>query len=170
MCRIRGATLYVHWSVLAVTAVLTLAAIEDALSTLFLIAAYLGLLLLHEYGHLLAAHRVRSRVTSIELYPFHGITRFDAPWTHLETCVVAWGGVLAQAAVAAPLILWAQIVGFTPFGPINAVMVVFGYYSGLMVVLNLLPVPGLDGATAWRIVPHQWRRARKTRRRTTGWR
>jgi Zn-dependent protease len=39
---------------------------------------------------------------------------------------------------------------FAYFGPI---LVFLGYYSLLMVPYNLLPVRGLDGYTAWKIIP-----------------
>jgi len=138
-------------------------AIENAPSTLFLVAAYLGVLLLHECGHLVAAKRRGYPVWSIELYPFHGLTRYAAPQTHYDACVVAWGGVLAQFAVALPLILLAAFFGFTSIGIVNGVIAVFGYLSPVVAVFNLMPVHRLDGATAWQIVPHLWRRVR-------GWR
>jgi Zn-dependent protease len=62
-----------------------------------------------------------------------------------------------------PLILWESLFGFTPFGVINALIAMFGYFSALIAVVNLLPVSPLDGATAWQIVPHLWRRIRTGR-------
>jgi Zn-dependent protease len=149
---------YVHWSVFAVTAVMMLSAIENAAATLFAVSAYLGVLLLHEWGHLVAAQRRRCAVWSIELYPLHGFTRISAPASHYDACVIAWGGVLAQLTLAAPLIVAVTIFGFTPIGPLNALIAMFGYFSAMVAVLNLFPVPRLDGATAWQIVPHLWRR------------
>ena len=61
--------------------------------------------------------------------------------------------MLAQLAVATPLILWAMLFGLTPFGLVNALIVMFGYVSALIAVINLLPLPLLDGATAWQILP-----------------
>jgi membrane-associated protease RseP (regulator of RpoE activity) len=159
--RVSGATVYVHWSVLAITALMMLAAVEDALVTLFAVGAYLGLLLLHEWGHLVAARRSGCAVWSIELYPLHGFTRCSAPPTHYAACVIAWGGVLAQLAVAVPLILLATVFGLTPIGLVNALVVIFGYFSAVIAVINLLPLPRLDGGTAWRIVPYLLRRMRR---------
>jgi Zn-dependent protease len=164
--RISGATVFVHWSVLAVTGVMLLSAIENATMTLVAVAAYLGVLMLHEWGHLVAAHRVGSVVWSIELYPFHGITRFAETASRYDACVVAWGGVLAQLAVAVPLVLWAHFMGFTRIGAVNAFIAMFGYFSAVIAVFNLLPVGRLDGATAWRIVPLLWRRRSAARARS----
>jgi len=73
---------------------------------------------------------------------------------------VAWGGVLAQLAVAVPLVLWSVVFGFTAIGVVNAIIAMFGYLSLLWVALNLMPVARLDGAIAWQIVPYLWRRRR----------
>src|SRR3954454_21047800 len=120
--QLSGATVYVHWSVVAITAVLLASALEYAASTLFLAAAYLGVLLLHEWGHLVAARNRRCAVWSIELYPIHGITRYSAPYSQYDASVVAWGGVLAQLAVAVPLIAWATVFGFTRIGVVNGLI------------------------------------------------
>jgi Zn-dependent protease len=113
-----------------------------------------------------AARRVRSEAWSIELYPFHGITRYAEPETRFDACVVAWGGVLAQGVVAIPLILGVTLVGFTPFGVVNALIAMFGYFSAVIAIINLVPAPRLDGALAWQIVPHLWGRFRNARGRS----
>ena len=158
--RISGATVYVHWSVVVITALMMLSAVENAAVTLFAVAAYLGVLLLHEWGHLVAARRSGCAVWSIELYPLHGFTRCSPPSTHYAACVIAWGGVLAQLAVAVPLILWASVLGLTPIGLVNALIVMFGF-SAVIAVVNLLPGSRLDGATAWQILPYLLRRVRR---------
>ncbi|HEX4603484.1 MAG TPA: hypothetical protein VH724_05775, partial [Candidatus Angelobacter sp.] len=56
-------------------------------------ASWLGLILLRECGHMIAAHRKRSRVLSIELYPICGFCRFEIPWSRFDYCVIAWGGI-----------------------------------------------------------------------------
>jgi Zn-dependent protease len=161
--RLSGATVYVHWSVILIAGLLLIGAIENAPSTLFLVSAYLGILFLHEFGHLVAATRRGYAVWSIELYPFHGFTRYAAPHSHYDACVVAWGGVLAQLAVAVPLILWTAVFGFTSIGVVNALIAMFGYLSAVFAVFNLAPVSRLDGATAWQIVPYLWRKALRWR-------
>ena len=161
--RLSGTTVYVHWSVIVITALLLMNSINDAAATLFLVASYLGVLLLHEWGHALAARRKGYAVWSIELYPLHGFTRYDAPHSHYDACVVAWGGVLAQFAVGLPLVLWAAIFGFTSVGVLNALIAIFGYLSLVLAVFNLMPVLRLDGVLAWQIVPHLWRRRHRLR-------
>ena len=163
--QVSGVPVHVHWSVFVVTGVMLLSAVEQAAMTLVAICAYLGVLLLHEWGHLLAARRVGCTVWSIELYPLHGLTRYSAASTRYDTCVVAWGGVLAQLAVALPLVAWTTFVGFTSVAIVNGLLALFGYFSAVIAAFNLLPFSRLDGAIAWQILPILWRRfgLRRTR-------
>jgi len=97
-------------------------------------------------------------VLSIELYPMHGRTWYVAPSRAYDTYVIAWGGVLAQLLVALPIVAWLTVFGFTRANGINAVLALFGYVNAWFAAMNLLPIAPLDGALAWRIVPHLWRR------------
>jgi hypothetical protein len=64
--RVAGTTVYVHWSVVAIATIALLVDVKNVASTLFLVAAYLGVLLLHEWGHARAARRKGYGVWSIE--------------------------------------------------------------------------------------------------------
>jgi len=95
---------------------------------------------------MVAAHRKGCWVTSIELYPIWGITRFSEPYSRYDHYVIAWGGILAQAIVAIPLVAWVEIFGFTPFAPLNAALAILGFFSISMAAFNLLPIRPLDGS------------------------
>ena len=165
--RFRGVPVYVHWSVLLIAILILLNVIHRPVSSLLGLTAYLGVLLIHESGHLIAAQRMRCEVFSIKLYPIFGITNFEAPWSKFDHCVIAWGGVIAQAVVALPVIGRLVLFGYTRFEPVNAVLVLLGFFSLGVAVFNLLPIPPLDGATAWAIIPETMKRARhKTTRRS----
>jgi|SRR5581483_249766 len=159
--RIGRAGVSVHWSVLLIAAVILLNAVRHPLLSIVGLAAYLGVLLIHELGHLLIAQRRGYEVFDIELYPVYGITRFQTPWSRFDHCVIAWGGVLAQLSVAVPLIAWVAIFGYTPFDAINAVLAILGFFSLGVVLLNLLPFAPLDGSIAWGIVPALFSRVRR---------
>jgi len=158
--RLVGVTVYVHWS-LAVLVVALLAINADYLAgTAVLIALFFGIMVLHEVGHALAARRVGCAVYSIELYPLHGRTVCEAPRSPFDTAVLAWGGALAQFAVALPLLGYLAAFGYSSFGPWNAILAMFGPVSCAVACFNLLPIPRLDGATAWSIAPYLWSRGR----------
>jgi stage IV sporulation protein FB len=155
---IRGVKVFVHWSVLLIGAIILLGAFDAPSLAFAVLGAYYGVILLHECGHMVAAQRRGCAVWSIELYPIWGITRFSEPYSRYDHCIIAWGGVLAQALVAAPLIVWVELFGYTRFQAINAMLAIFGFFSLSIVVLNLLPVRPLDGAIAWSLLPALFKR------------
>jgi Zn-dependent protease len=164
--RINGVEVYVHWSVLAISAVILLGAIQRPAISLIGLLCYLGVILIHETGHLVAAQRRGCTVFSIELYPIWGITRFSTPFSRLARCEIAWAGVIAQAVVALPLVAWVMVFGYTRFEPLNAALAILGGLSLVVAVFNLLPVPPLDGSTAWGIVPELIERTRQKKTRS----
>lgn len=162
--QIRGVDTYVHWTVFAVAALILAGVMRRPVTTILGLAAYWSVLLIHETGHLIAAQRLGCPVFSIELYPIFGITRFGTPWSRLDHCKIAWAGVLAQTVIAAPLVAWVAVFGYTRFEAVNMLFVILGFFSLAIAALNLLPVPRLDGATAWGIFPAllAQRRSRRT--------
>lgn len=169
--RIRGVSVYIHWSVFLIAVIMLMGVLKQPLVTLAAFVSYFTLLLLHECGHLIAAQRLRCQVFDIRLYPVFGITHFEIPWSRFDHCVIAWAGVLAQAAVALPIVIWVATFGYTPFGPINAVLAILGFISLGVAAFNLLPIPPLDGATAWSLIPESIKKLRNRRsKRAGGWR
>ena len=168
--RIRGVDVYVHWTVFLIALLLLWFAGRKPVMTLTGIVSLLGLLLLHECGHMIAAQRLRTHVREIRLYPIFGICCFDPPWSRFDHCVIAWGGVLAQVVVAFPLVLWTSFFGYSRFESINTVLAIFGGYSLVVAAINLLPIGRLDGATAWYIVPEFFRRLRRKPSKKSQWR
>ena len=151
--RIKGVPVFVHWSVFLIAALILLNVLHHPMTSLLGLAAYMAVLLVHEAGHMIAAQRLHSEVISIQIYPIFGITKFEMPWSRFDHCVIAWGGVIAQAVIAIPIVAWVARFGYTSFEPINAVLALLGFFSVGVAVFNLLPIPPLDGATAWSIVP-----------------
>jgi Zn-dependent protease len=173
--RINGVDVYVHWTVFLIAGIMIYASFRKPWLTIVAGASWLALLLLHECGHMIAAHRKHVRVSAIELYPIHGLCRFEIPWSRFDHCVIAWGGVLAQVAVAIPLLLWIEVFGYSHFDPIDAVLGILGPYSLMVAMFNLLPVGRLDGVLAWAIIPEYIRRRKQNKVKkaaagSSGWR
>lgn len=158
--RIRGVPVYVHWSVLLISVLILANVIHQPLTSLVGLVCYLSVLLIHEVGHLVAAQKLHSEVISIKLYPIFGVTRFRLPWSRFDHCVIAWGGVIAQAVIAIPVTGWIMFFGYSRFEAVNAMLVLLGFFSLAVAVFNLLPIPPLDGATAWAIIPEWIKRKR----------
>ena len=171
--RLKGVDVFVHWTVLLIAAVMVYATRRNPWVTLAAGASWLGLLLLHECGHMIAARRRHTQVISIELYPIFGFCRFEIPWSRFDHCIIAWGGVIAQLVVAVPIMLCVSAFGYTPFAPVNAIFGILGGYSLVLAAFNLLPVRPLDGSMAWRIVPEFIKRVKGRKKKKTssaGWR
>ena len=161
--RVFHAQLYLHWTALGLAAYLLLRMIRQPGEALAAIACYFGVILLHEIGHAAMARRLGYEAPVIRLSFIHGVCEIDGPESRRDAIAIAWGGVLAQLAVALPLVALEQVhrVMAQPF--VAIVIGAFGNFSLLLVVLNLLPIRGLDGATAWRILPQAWRDLRDRR-------
>jgi len=150
---LRGVDTYVHWTVFAVVALILAGVVRRPLLSFVGLSAFLSVLFIHETGHLIAAQRKGCEVISIELYPFFGLTRFGTPWSRLDHCVIAWGGVIAQAVVAIPILLLVELFGYSRFEVVNMLIAILCYYSIFVAAFNLLPIPPLDGSVAWGILP-----------------
>jgi membrane-associated protease RseP (regulator of RpoE activity) len=169
---INGVKVFAHWSVLLIGAVVALGAISEPATAIPGLVSYYGVILLHECGHMVFAQRKHCTVWSIELYPIWGITRFSEPYSRYDHCVIAWGGVIAQAIVAVPIVILSEMIGYTRFQPLNTILAMFGFFSLFVAAFNLIPAPPLDGAIAWGFVPALFRRYLRSRtvKREHGWR
>ena len=158
--RLLHARLHVHVSALVLAAVLLVTGFGQPSHALVSVGCYFGVILLHELGHAAMARRLGYAAPAIWLSFLHGACEHDAAETRRDDALIAWGGVLAQLAVAVPLLALAQLHVFdaSPLGRI--VVVGFGLASLLLVVFNLLPVRPFDGARAWpllAILLREWR-------------
>lgn len=156
---IKGVKVFLHWSVLLIGVIILLGALEETLLALVVLASYYGVILIHECGHMVAAQRKGCAVSSIELYPIWGITCFRVPYSRFDHCVIAWGGVMAQALVGVPLVAWVAVFGYTRFQPLNAILAILGCFNLSVAVFNLLPIRPLDGAIAWALLPALFKRS-----------
>ena len=129
-----------------------LSALEDPALAVVVLASYYGVILIHECGHMIAAQSKGCAVSSIELYPVWGIPCFEEPYSRFDDCVIAWGGVAAQALIGVPLVVRVEVFGYTHSQAVNAVLAILGFFSLSTAVFNLLPLRPLDGATAWGLI------------------
>lgn len=151
--RVRGTLFRVHWTT-------PLGALFfGGLSPVFW-AAFFFLVLLHEVGHALLVRRYGHRVLAIDVTGFGGMCRWHGSATPRERSIIAWGGVAAQAALLAVTLGLVVAFGQPSYGPLRTLAAVFIRTNALLIVLNLLPVPPLDGAQAWPLVTRKLRALR----------
>ena len=147
-----------HWTVLLSAAWLYII-FQDVASTLIGCVAMLFLMLVHEYGHVLALRRRKLGVTSIQLFGVHGETTYNEYAAKgNDAIVVAWAGVAAQAVVMVVTLVAA------PFAPLDGmpypVLLVwstlyfmFVKYNVFLMIVALLPIGPFDGHAAWQVIP-----------------
>jgi Zn-dependent protease len=160
----RRRPILVHWSVPVVGAIMIAFNYSEPVFAASLCAAYFVLLLIHEIGHAIVADFRRCTVSQIEIYPIHGLCRYF-PNTAEDQAFIAWGGVLAQFAVAVVVVAIVDVTGGTRINGLDIAFAVLGYISPVIAIVNLLPVRPLDGASAWRIGPILMRRVVRRLRR-----
>ncbi len=151
--RIFGAPVYTHWSVIVIGAAILVIGWQDLIISAISLLSFLGIILIHEIGHAAIVHKLGYKVIAIRIAPLHGVCEYESPRYEWEAIQIAWGGVLAQAVAAAIVLTIGNYGGenLAYFGPLT---VFVGYYSIMTIPFNLLPVRGLDGEIAWKILPH----------------
>jgi stage IV sporulation protein FB len=156
--RFRGAPIRIHWS--TPLGVLFFSGFRFAPGAFF---GFVLVILVHELGHAIAVARCRHRTVAIDVHGFGGLCWWDGYPTPTERAIIAWGGVIAQAALA--LVTFAIVlVAGRPASPFGAELTESFLRSNLwLIAMNLLPIPPLDGAEAWAIVPILRSRYRRRR-------
>ncbi len=108
------------------------------------------LLLAHELGHALMVRRQRAEVVSVDVHALGGACHWSGSPSAIGRAWIAWGGVLAQLVVLVVAFTLTRFV--PPSTPFSAELAeAFLRANLILMALNLLPVPPLDGAEAWRL-------------------
>ena len=157
--RFAGIDVFVHWTFgLLLVGAFAYVGVRSGLAAgvewTGLIVAVFGCVVLHEFGHALAARRYGIGTKDITLYPVGGVARLQRiPERPLHEFVVALAGPLVNAVIAG-----AVAAGLLAGGQALAFGVEMGFWSRLMwlnvvlVVFNLLPAFPMDGGRVLRAV------------------
>jgi len=116
--------------------------------------------LLHEFGHVIAARRYGIKTPDITLWPFGGIANLERiPEKPSQELVVAIAGPLVNVAIAAGLILYLWLSGFGAVpanrlaaieDPANSMIVKLAGANIFLVLFNLIPAFPMDGGRVLR--------------------
>lgn len=124
------------------------------------------IVLLHEAGHAWVVRRFRARVVSIDFVFMGGECQWQGEVSKRGIATIAWGGVAAQALIL--LVAWPLLRSELVTDPFwFALTYAFVWSNLLLIGINLLPIPPLDGSRAWKAIPHwlrHWRSARANER------
>jgi len=169
--RVLGAPVYVHWSVLVMVGLFAFMSFHSLVFALVAITSYLGIIVIHEAGHAWMAHRCGCEVLAIRIAWLHGCCEYeDVVYSEREDVLIAWAGVVAQLAVALPVLAVGTVFEDHDFGYAAPAMVLLGHANLVSALVNLAPARGLDGHKAWRALPllWSWWTARLATRRVLG--
>lgn len=156
--RIAGAPVRLHWSIPIGALVLGRFRFVP-----WFWVSFLALVLVHEAGHAAMVRAARARVVSIDAHGAGGVCHWEGNVSPIWRSLIAWGGVLAQA-----LLLAGAYAYLFAFGPPQTAMGA-GLADALtdgnlwLMAVNLIPIPGFDGAEAWPLFPALVRRRRARR-------
>jgi len=123
------------------------------------VVAFVSLALLalaHELGHATLALFCGRQVERIELHLLQGWCIFSKPEYEIEEIIISWGGVLVQLALFIAFeLIYHGARSFYPEGVhlLNPIFAVFIAWNVISLIVNLLPIEGVDGRTAWKIFP-----------------
>jgi len=144
--RISGIDVAIHWTWFALLAFVGLSEWQSGGSPLAGMALFSGVflcILLHEFGHALAARRYGIPTRSITLYPFGGIAALQSmPRGPKQELVVALAGPAVNVVIAA--LLWPVVV---LTGGVGLQLLVINV---ILVLFNLLPAFPMDGGRVLR--------------------
>ena len=160
--RFLGIGVYFHWTLLALLAFIgyTAAAGEgtlvDAAWAILLVVSVFGCVLLHEYGHALAARQLGIKTLDITLLPIGGIARLERmPRRPLHEFLVAIAGPAVNVVIAAILLpivfVWGSLQEASLEAFVGGSMLVHLLAINIMlVVFNMIPAFPMDGGRIFR--------------------
>jgi hypothetical protein len=144
--RWRGAAVRAHWTLPLAAFIFGQARFVPGFWTGFFL-----IVLIHEIGHARVVRRFKYQVISIDLHGVGGTCRWTGDAQPIQRATIAWGGVNAQAVAFFVAVAAMTILGppRTPFAAQLASAFTVG--NAWLIALNLIPVPPLDGAEAWKL-------------------
>jgi Zn-dependent protease len=161
--RLAGTDVYVHWTWFIAALFLFQGRPVPYSSLAWDAAAYVlsfGLVLLHEFGHVLACRQVGGAADQVVLWPLGGLA-FVAPpprpWAVLWTTAA---GPLVNLVLVPVLLVVASLTAPAVEGEArsdpNLLLSELALFNVLMLVFNLLPVFPLDGGRLLQAVLWRW--------------
>ena len=148
--RFLGIEVSLHWTLLLFIAFTAVNASYGGVVGAVTLCAIFGCVLLHEFGHAMAARQFGIPTSSIVLLPFGGIASLERmPRNPLQELWIAVAGPLVNVAIAGLLLLLllpVQLIapGLTPW--IQYLL----FANIVLVVFNLLPAFPMDGGRVLR--------------------
>jgi Zn-dependent protease len=156
--RWRGAPVRLHWTLPLIALVFG--------QGRFVPGFWLGfvlIVLIHELGHAALVRRFHCSVVSIDIHGMGGVCRWSGAPSPIQRAWIAWGGVLAEVVALAATYLAFALAGRPETAFTIQLAAAFTTTNIWMIAFNLLPMPPLDGAEAWKLPGLLFARRRRRR-------
>lgn len=159
-----GVDVYVHATFLVLIGWIALShwlrarTVEATLAGVAFVLALFACVLLHEYGHALAAHKFGIRTRDITLLPIGGVARLERmPEEPRQELWVALAGPAVNVAIAAALFAWLQANnGLEPLANLGVAQGSFlerlMATNVMLALFNLIPAFPMDGGRVLRAI------------------
>lgn len=148
---LRGVQIYVNWSLPFLSATIAYlpakhAAGSSVANYLAALLSLIGLVVLHELGHVVAARICSMRVHATVLSGYGGCCVAEMSSRLSQAALFAVGGLLAQLLVLGLTVGFLQVYGSSSNHAINSAVFVLVGANVLYMLVNLAPLQGNDGA------------------------
>ena len=147
---IKGVPVYLHWTSILIILIILFAGRTYPPTIVGGISVFI-LILFHEFGHYLVASRLSLHTNFICIYPLLGICNYIPSYNNYYNILVSWGGITIQLLIAIPCLILYFTLSENINAILNSVITISGPYNLFIIFLNLIPFPGLDGYTCWKI-------------------
>ncbi len=156
---ISGIKIRLHWSFLLVPmwvfyATLTGGGFAAAVSSVVLVLAIFGCVLLHELGHAFAARQFGIGTRDIILLPIGGVASLERmPRKPLQELWIAVAGPLVNVVIATVIFVglaYRQSFGVVGGDAMSSFLFQLGVANGFLVVFNMIPAFPMDGGRVLR--------------------
>lgn len=117
-----------------------------------LIVAYTFLIVIHEFGHALAAKMSSSKVHAILVTGLGGWCVAQEPVSFGDRFLFYAGGVIAQLILLIVTVVSVAIFGDSESSIVGSFVFVFTLVNGMFILLNLLPTGESDGMRLFNLV------------------
>lgn len=159
---IAGIDVFLHWSFWILPAWIFISTVTGgggwiaALTSVLLVFAVFGCVVLHEVGHALMARQYGVGTRDITLYPIGGVARLERmPTRPSQELAIALAGPAVNVAIAVVLLgiivlagIGQQVLFINPLG--GQFLVTLMWVNVALVVFNLLPAFPMDGGRVLR--------------------
>lgn len=145
--RFLGIDVSLHWTLLLLVVWSASSSPLGFAASALLTLAIFGCVLLHEFGHALAARQFGIDTAGIALYPIGGVATLERmPRNPKQELWIAVAGPLVNVVIAAVLIAVSPLVGMALGGTtLLAWMSYLAFANIALVLFNLLPAFPMDG-------------------------